>query len=300
MKLSALDLRAFAAIVDLGGISAAARALGVPKSSVSRELASLEARFGMALLQRTTRRMSLTHAGEVLIAYARRVAEELDNAAIAVESLRDVPRGHLAVTAPYALLRHVLVPRLGVFRARFPDLRLSIDPTLRVLDLIDEGIDLALRFGPSPQSSLATQKLGDLPLILVASKDYIQAHGEPADPQDLGSHELIDMSPRAVDTEWRLIDEQGRPRSCAVSPRIAVADPSVVLDMAEQGLGIATAPAVLAAKAIQDGRLVRLLSAFTRGTRPFNAVYPARRVCPPKVQVFIDFVVECLQPPDPS
>ncbi len=295
MKLSAHDLRTFAAIVDLGGISAAARVLGMPKSSVSRELASLEARFGMPLLQRTTRRMSLTHAGEVLIAYARRVAEELDNAATAVESLRDVPRGHLAITAPYALLRHVLVPRLGVFRARYPELRLSIDPTLRMLDLINEGIDLALRFGPLPHSALSTQKLGDMPLILVASKDYIDARGEPAKPHELASHELIDMSARAVNAEWLLTDEQGKVHSFAVVPRFAVADPSIVLDMAEQGLGIAAAPAVLAAKAIEDGRLVQLLPAYTRGTRAFHAVYPARRVCPPKVQAFIDFVEECFR-----
>ena len=244
--------------------------------------------------------MSLTHAGEVLITYARRVAEELDNAAIAVESLREVPRGHLAVTAPYAFLRHVLVPRLGAFRSRFPELRLSIDPTLRVLDLIDEGIDVALRFGPLPPSSLATQKLGDLPLILVASTGYVKAHGVPSDPRELGSHELIDMSPRAADTEWRLIGEDGKPQAFAVSPRFAVADPSVVLDMAGEGLGIAAAPAVLAARALGEGRLVRVLPAYTRGTRAFNAVYPARRTCPPKVQVFIDYVAECLRLQAPS
>lgn len=295
MKLTTLDLHTFVAIVDAKGISAAARALGVPKSSVSRELAALEERLGTRLIERTTRRLSLTHAGEVLISYARRVAEELDNAEAAVESLREQPRGHLAITAPYAMLKHILIPELPRFQARYPELTMSIDPTLRVLDLIDERIDVALRFGPGTSPEWTGQKLADLPLILVASSAYTRKRGMPASPLDLARHDLIDMGARAEPNEWRLVQGGGQSTAIPVAPRVAVADPSIVLDLAEAGLGIATAPRILAAKSLQARRLVHVLPSFTRGVRSLHAVYPSRRLLTPKVQAFVAFVAECLE-----
>ncbi len=297
MKLSTHDLRTFAAIADLGGISAAARKLGMPKSSVSRDLASLEAQLGTRLVQRTTRHVSLTDAGSVLVPYARRVVEELDNALAAVESLQEAPRGHLSVTAPYALVRFVLAPGMTAFQSRYPDLRVSIDPTIRVLDLVDEGFDVAIRVGELPPSSLVARKLAEIPLILVASKQYTKKYGVPASPDALVNHCLIDLKSQAAETQWALTGiatKRGEQTTVNVSTKLAIAEPSILLDITEQGLGIATVPSLYAAKGIVAQSLVHVLPDYIRGTRPIHAVYPSRKLLTPKVRAFIEFVAESL------
>lgn len=294
MKFTPIELRTFATIIDVGGISAAARKLGMPKSSVSRELAVLEERLGTRLIQRTTRSLSLTHAGEVLLSYARRIVEELENAEAAVEALRETPRGNLSVTVPYAFARFILAPRLALFRARYPELRISINPTIRVLDLIEEGVDVAIRIGEIPPSSMVARKLAEIPLILVASTLYARAHGLPDSPEQLTAHSLIDLTARATETMWRLQGRRGEAAQIQVTPRLAIAEPSILLDLAEQGLGIAVAPHIYAATAIGAGRLIRVLPEYVRGQNPIHAVYPSRRLLTPKVRAFIDFASECL------
>ncbi len=294
MKLTVLDLRTFAAIVDLGGISAAARKLGLQKSSVSRDLAALEARLGARLFQRTTRHISLTEAGEVLSAYAHRVVEELENAEAAVSALHDAPRGHLAVTAPYAFVRHILAPHLAAFHARFPDLRVSLVPTIRNLDLIEEGMDVAIRVGDLPPTSLIARRLAQTQLVLVASHDYVQTHGLPVTPPELNGHSLIDLRTTATENRWQLFGAFGQVITCPVSPRLAIAEPSILLDMVEQGAGIGAVPYVYAAGPIAAGRIVRVLPAFHQGLRPIHAIYPSRRLLTLKVRVFVDFAQDCL------
>lgn len=293
MKVSTLDLRLFAAIVDLGGISAAARHLEREKSSVSRELAALEARLGVRLLQRTTRRIAPTEAGEVLAAYARRVVEELENAEAAIESLSDAPRGQLRVTAPHALIRFVLAPRLAAFEASYPELRVSLDPTVQVLDLVEAGFDLALRVGELPPSSLVARKLHESPLVLVATREYLRAHGNPRDAQALARHRLIALHAQANADRWAL-HAGDKVESVEVVPRFVVPDPGIVLDLALQGLGIATVPLLYAAAHIVDKSLVRVLPRMHRGLRPIHAVYPSRRQLTPKVRAFVEFAAEAI------
>jgi DNA-binding transcriptional LysR family regulator len=295
MKLTALDLRTFAAIVDLGGISAAARKLGLQKSSVSRDLAALEARLGARLFQRTTRRIALTEAGEVLSAYAHRVVEELENAEAAVSALHDAPRGHLAVTAPYAFVRHILAPRLASFHSRFPDLRVSLTPTIRNLDLIEEGMDVAIRVGDLPPTSLIARRLAETQLVLVASNDYARVHGLPATPADLGRHCLIDLRTTAPENRWQVTGATGEVVTCPVSPWLAIGEPSILLDLVEQGVGIGAVPYVYAADPMAAGRIVRVLPGFHRGLRPIHAIYPSRRLLTPKVRAFVDFAEACLR-----
>jgi DNA-binding transcriptional LysR family regulator len=295
VKLTALDLRIFAAIVDLGGISAAARKLGLQKSSVSRDLAALEARLGARLFQRTTRQISLTEAGEVLSAYAHRVVEELENAEAAVSALHDAPRGHLAVTAPYAFVRHILAPRLAAFHARFPDLRVSLHPSIRNLDLIEEGLDVAIRVGDLPPTSLIARRLAETQVVLVASADYARTHGLPATPLELDRHSLIDLRTSAAENRWQLSGEAGQVISCPVSPRLALGEPSIVLDLVEHGAGIGMVPYIYAAGPITAGRIVRVLPGFHQGLRPIHAIYPSRRLLTPKVREFVDFTEQCLR-----
>lgn len=294
MNLSTFDLRLFQAIVDLGGISAAARRFAREKSSVSRDLARLEERPGLRLLQRTTRRLWLTEGGEILLAYARRVVEEFEHAQTALDALSEAPRGMLRVTAPHAIIRFVLAPRLPAFQGRHPDLAITLDPTTRVLDLVEQGIDVAIRTGELPPSSLVARKLCVSRQILVATPGYVAAHGQPRLPSDLGRHRLIDLCHGQPGAAWQLSGPNGATATIAVAPRMAVPDPSLAIDLALQGLGIVAAPDLYCAAHLASGRLMRLLPDHHRGERPIHAVYPSRRQLTPKVRAFVDFAAESI------
>lgn len=295
MKLSTVDLRLFAAIADCGGITAAARKLGLTKSLVSRELAALEDRLGARLVQRTTRRVSLTDTGELLATYARRVVEEMDNAEAAIEATRDHPRGDLKVSAPFSILRFVLVPRLAAFRARYPDIRLSLDASLRVIDLIDEGIDVAIRIGELPPSSLIARRLATTPIVLVAAPAYLRDRGLPRAPDDLIAHDIVNLKRDTGPDIWALEGAAARRASVEVKPSIAVHDPGLILDLARQGHGIAPMPELYASRALAAGEVVRVLPEWTRGVTPIHAVYPSRRMLAPKLRAFVEFAAEAVR-----
>lgn len=291
-KLSSVDLRLFAAVADLGGITAAANRLGLLKSQVSRDLMRLEESLGVRLLQRTTRKVSLTEPGALLAAYARRVVEEMDNAEAALEAMRETPRGDLVVSAPYAFLRFVLTPNLKAFHERHPEIRLAIDPSLRLTDLVEEGDDVAIRVGELPSSSLVARRLAAIPLVLVASPDYIAAHGASERPDDLIRHTIIDLRRDLGGSAWTLVDPAGAPHEAPIRPFLAVGDTGVISDAALEGLGVAPVPLAYVAEDIAKGRLVRLLPGFTRGAPPIHAVFPSRRTLAPKTRAFVEFVAE--------
>lgn len=294
MKLSTVDLRLFAAIADLGGITAAARKLGLTKSLVSRELAALEERLGTRLVQRTTRRVSLTDTGELLATYARRVVEEMDDAQAAIEATRETPRGDLKVSAPYSVVRHLLAPRIAEFRDRYPEIRLALDPSIRVVDLIEDNIDVAIRVGPLPSSSLVARRLAMVALVFVASPAYLERRGTPHEPGDLIAHDIINLKRELGPETWALETATGQRPTVAVTPLIAVNDPSIVIDLAAQGLGIAPVPLIYAQATIAAGRLVQVLPGHRRGSTPIHAVYPSRRILAPKVRAFVEFSAEVM------
>lgn len=295
MKLSAVDIRIFAAIADLGGITAAARRLGLTKSLVSRELATMESRLGTRLLQRTTRRVSLTETGELLATYARRVVEELDNAEAALEATRDQPRGDLAVSAPFSIIRFLLAPKLGDFHARFPDVRVALDVSTRVIDLIEEGVDVAIRTGPLAPSSLIARKLGDVAQILVATPEYLARHGEPAGVGDLVDHSIIALRRDLEREKWPTGGVDGDRGTIAIAPKFATPDPGILMDLAVHGLGIGVVPQFYVRDALSRGDLVRVLPTYRRALVPIHAVYPSRRMLAPKVRVFVDFAADVIE-----
>ena len=294
MKASAYDLRIFAAIVDLGSLSAASRTMKLPKSTLSRNLAGLEERFGARLIERTTRRLRLTEAGEVLMAHARRVGEELENAESALEELRETPRGSLVVSAPYSFALHVLAPRLDSFRKVCPEVTLSILPGAQPVDFVADGIDLAIRVGELGPSSLVARRLAEIALVLVASPEFLARRGTPAAPRDLARLPLIELKSRAQPTQWRLFGPGGE-TSIDVTPAIATPEPAIALELAERGQGIATAPLLYASERMRSGALVRVLPDYHRGLRPVHAVYPSRRLLSPKMRAFIEFASECVR-----
>ena len=294
MKLAGSDLVLFAAIADLGGVTAAAQRLGRAKSSVSRDLAELEDRLGLRLVQRTTRRVSLTDAGEILAAYARRAVEEMDNAEAAIDALHDAPRGDLKVTAPFAFLRFVLAPRLPAFRRLYPGVRVSVDVSLSIADLVEEGFDVAIRVGALASSTLVARRIGAIPIVLVAAPAYLSEHGTPRTLQDLASHAIVDLGPSLSTNQWTLTDATGATAAAKISPQIAIADPGAVIDLALAGAGIAPAPLRYAEDHLRTGALIHVLPEWTRGAPPIHAVYPSRRVLAPKTRVFVDFVADSL------
>lgn len=294
MKLSTVDLRLFAAIADLGGITAAARKLGLTKSLVSRELAALEERLGTRLVQRTTRKVSLTDSGELLASYARRVVEEMDNAEAALEATREAPRGTLKVSAPFSILRFVLIPRLSEFCRAYPDVRLSLDATMRITNLVDEGIDVAIRIGELPVSSLVARRLTTTPVVLVAAPSYLAGRRAPIEPGDLSAHDVLDLAPDAAPAIWTLRSEDGGTAKAAVTPTVAVHDPGLLIDLVRQGLGVGPAPLLYARDALARGEIDRVLVRYSRGTTPIHAIYPSRRMLAPKVRAFIEFAAEAM------
>lgn len=297
MKLSTVDLRLFAAIADLGGITAAARKLGLTKSLVSRELAALEDRLGTRLVQRTTRKVSLTDTGELLATYARRVVEEMDNAEAAIEATRETPRGNLKVSAPFSILRFALIPRLSEFRSKYPEVRLSLDATMRITNLVDEDIDVAIRIGELPHSSLVARKLTTTPVCLVAARSYLDRRGIPKEPGDLIAHDMLSLAPDAEPAIWTLTSDDGKSTTTAVTPSIAVHDPGLLIDLVRQGLGIAPVPLLYARSALDRGDIERVLSRYARGATPIHAIYPSRRILAPKVRAFIEFAAEAMTVP---
>jgi DNA-binding transcriptional LysR family regulator len=292
MKLSTFDLRVFASIADLGGITAAARKLGLTKSTVSRELAALEDRLGSRLVQRTTRRLSLTETGELLAGYARRIVEDMDAAEAAIEATHESPRGELRVSVPFSVLRYLMAPRMAEFRARYPDIRLSIDASTRIVDLVEEGIDVVIRIGDLPTSSLVARRLATVPQIFVASPDYLSRRGRPAAPADLSSHDIISLGREAIPSLWTLESDTAARAVVPVTPVVAIHEPGLVLDLAVRGLGIAPAPELYARAALQAGDLIQVLADYRFGLTPIHAVYPSRRILAPKVKAFVEFAVE--------
>lgn len=288
-QLPDLDAAAlFVKVIDAGSFRGAARALGVPKSTLSRRVAALEERLGARLLQRTTRRLGLTDAG---VAYHRQASQAiavLDDAERTVSELQEYPRGSLRVTAPM-LFGVLFLPELvAEFLTTYPEVQLSLDLSDRAVDLVNEGYDLAIRAGVLADSSWIAHKLGGAPLQLLASPAYLRARGTPSRPEELTEHDclIFGTQPRAV---WPFGGGR-RARSVSVRGRMASNNFLVLRDAAIAGLGICRIPGFLAVEAARRRRLVTLLDEHVHDPTPLHVVYPSARHVSPKVRAFVDFV----------
>lgn len=290
MKLSTFDARLFVMVADLGGFSAAARQLDLQKSWVSRELAQLEERLGVRLLHRTTRQVSLTEAGAQLLPHARRVVAALEAAESEMESLGGHARGQLRVTVPYAFARFVLAGALPEFLRAYPDIRIHIDTSSQVADLVHDSYDLAVRIGELPSSSLVVRPIARVPLLLVCSPDYAARQALPATPDDLLQHPLVGLGNSFEHPPWPLHGARGEVQTLPVEPRAVVPDPGLAIDMARSGAGIAVAPQLYAGPWLAQGQLHHVLPGWTLGERPVQFVLPSRKLTTPKARAFMDFV----------
>jgi DNA-binding transcriptional LysR family regulator len=289
------DTLIFVKVVEHGSFISAARALRLPKTSVSRKVQELETRLGAQLLHRTTRKLGLTEAGTVYYEHTQHIAQRLDEAESAVGQLQGGPRGWLRFTAPYSVGITWIAPLLSEFHARHPDLRVESVLTNESVDLIDKGIDVGLRVGNLPDSNLIARRLAIFRTQIYASPLYIARYGEPTHPDELQRHRALAMhkSRNNGNYVWELSDGE-RSVDYRVDPILVANDPGALIGALIGGEGLMLASDVTVKPYAEQGYVQRILAGWTGPELDFNAVFPRGRVQSPKVRAFVDFLVERL------
>jgi DNA-binding transcriptional LysR family regulator len=289
------EILVFAKVIQAGSFVGAARELGMPKSTVSRKVSELEERLGARLLQRTTRKLSLTDAGRTYHQYAARVVTELEAAELAVTRMQEAPRGLLRVTMP--LNFGYFGPIVTSFLKRYPDVQVELVCTDRVLDLIHDGFDVALRTGQLADSSLIARHLGTLKSFVVASPRFLKQRGTPQKPEDLAQFECVVFGAGSDRASWKL-HKSGRTLTVEVRARLWVNDFDFLDEAARAGLGIAMLPAFRCVEPMRSHTLRRVLPDWCSPEIALHAVYPSTRHLSPKVKAFLDHLSEQMaQPP---
>lgn len=290
----ALDLNAmatFAAVVDRGGFTAAARSLGISKSAVSKQISGLEARLGTRLLNRTTRRLSPTEAGLAFYERAARIVAEAEAGEHAVNDLAGAPRGRLRVSAPMSFGIRKLAPALGAFASDYPDVQVDLSLNDRFIDLVDEGFDIAVRIGMLKNSSLIARKLCPMEMIACAAPSYLAAAAPISVPADISRHRCLVYTLTDRPSEWRLTGPDGQGHSVTVSPAMQANNGDVLAAMAAAGGGLAFLPDFIVDEMIADGRLRRVLGDHQGTAGAVHLVYPAMQHLATKVRAFVDVMV---------
>jgi DNA-binding transcriptional LysR family regulator len=284
-------MHAFVAVADLQGFAPAARKLGLSPSAVTRLVAGLEERLGARLLQRTTRQVTLTDAGSRYLERARRILADLEEAEGSVEGERSRPGGRLVISAPVGFGRLHVSPVLSAYLQRYPDVSAELRLADRVINLVEEGVDLAVRIGHLPDSTLVARHVGEMRRIVVASKDYLEARGEPKHPAELSAHQTIQFGAMTAPSDWRFVDDGSEIR---ISPaaRLTTNSADAAIQHAEAGGGVTRVMAYQAAASLKAGRLKIVLEKFEMPPLPIHIVYPTSRLLSAKVRTFIDLVTE--------
>ena len=295
----ATQMMVFVRTVDGGSFSAAARSLDLTPSSVSRQISLLEDRLGARLLNRSTRRLSLTEAGQTYYEHCARIIAEMDDADEAVSSLQGAVRGTLRVTATVAFARIQVVPLVPEFLDRYPDLTLQLELTDRRVDLIEEGVDAAIRLSEQlAEPSIVARKLAPNRRIVCATPGYLAAHGTPRTPDDLKRHNCLHMYTLAQFNEWEFEDPDGV-HMIRVNGRFRANTADALYQAVLAGVGVGRLATFLVGGDIKAGRLVPLLPTFTHEKSAIYVLYPHRRNLAPKVRAFVDFLVEKFTPVPP-
>lgn len=282
------ELEVFVAVAEAGSFARAAARLRISAPAVTRAVASLEDRLGTRVLNRTTRSLSLTEAGLRFLENAKRLLAELDEAERAAAGESAAPSGHLAVTAPVTFGRSALAPVTSAFLRAHPGVTASLTLVDRVVNLVEEGIDLAVRIGRLPDSTLVARRVGEVQQVLVASPAYLAEHGEPASPTELGAHAIIAFTGLMPSREWRFVDG-GSGGRVALRPRLELNDAIAAIAAAEAGDGITLALSYMVAEKIAERRLMAVLHRWAPPPVPVQLVFPQARLVASKVRAFADF-----------
>ena len=285
------ELLIFTRVVQTQSFTAAARVLGMPKSSVSRKISDLEDRLGARLLQRTTRKLGLTDVGRTYYERCARIVQEVEEADQAVGRMQAAPCGRLRITAPLSF--GMLGPIVAEFLQRYPDIQVELVCTDRRIDLVEEGFDVAIRAGHLDDSTLIARSLGTIERVLVASPGYLKRHGSPHAPAELEHHACITFGAGTDSEVWQLYAAE-RKTEVRISPRFCVNDFDMMREAARLGTGIAWIPKFVCIPDLRAGRLRQILPDFCSAAVPVHAIYPTTRHLSPKVLAFLAVLHEHL------
>lgn len=285
------EMVVFATVAEEGSLSAAARALGLTPSAVSRIIARTEQRLGTRLLLRTTRAITFTAEGEAYLRGARRILADMAEVEEAIAD-QGVPRGRLRVSAALGHGRLAIVPLVAAFSARYPNITVDLTLGDEVVDILGGQADVAVRFGHLPHSPLSARRIGETGQVVVASPDYLQRHGTPQRPEDLLQHNCLRFNFRRAEPNWPFIHD-GNEFSLKVSGNIECSSGEALAQLARVGAGIARIGEFSVAEDLQRGDLVPLLQTWNPGDRePIHAVFVGGSAMPARVRVFVDFLLE--------
>jgi DNA-binding transcriptional LysR family regulator len=284
-------MQAFVAVADLQGFAPAARKLGLSPSGVTRLIAALEERLGARLLQRTTRSVTLTDVGSRYLERARRILADVEEAEGSAQAERTRPSGRLVVSAPVGFGRLHVSPVMTAYLTRYPEVSCELRLAVRMINLVEDGVDAAIRISHLADSSLVARQVGEMRRIVVASRKYLKQHGEPTAPEAIASHQTIQFGTTAAQPEWRFV-EDGREIGVACTPRFITNSSDAAIQYAEQGGGLTRVMFYQAADALKAGRLGIVLEKFEQPPLPIHIVYPTSRLLSAKVRTFVDLVIE--------
>ncbi|MBU3738628.1 MAG: LysR family transcriptional regulator [Rhodoferax sp.] len=287
------EMRVFAAVVDAASFVAASEALGLSKAAVSRTVSELEHRLGVRLLHRTTRKLSLTPEGDVFLARCRDILSAIEASEAEISTRSVIASGLLKVSVPVSFgLRH-LAPLWSEFLDRHPQVTLDVQLADRVVDLVDEGFDLAVRIGRLPDSSLVSRRLASTRLVLCAAPGYLQRRGTPRHPSELAQHQVVGYSLLSMGDLWQFTGPDG-PVGVRVRPRLWSNNGDTCIAAAVQGAGIQLQPTFLVGPQLASGELVEILPQYHSVELGIYAVYPSRKFVLPKVRAVVDFLADRL------
>ena len=286
------SMTAFVRAAELGGFAPAATALGISPTMVGLHVRALENRLGSRLLNRTTRRQSLTEVGRLYYERCRQILADIEDADQTASQLRAAPRGRLRVNAPVSFGVHALTPVITDYLAAYPEVEVDLAVNDRVIDLVEEGFEVAVRVGSLADSGLVARPLAPYQLVVCASPDYLARHGVPRQPADLAQHNCLAFDRWGAPNTWTFHNGEA-----AVARGAFRTNNGEALRVAAlRGLGIIQQASVLLAEDLRCGRLVRVLPEYSLPTRPMHLIYLPDRRPTPKLRTFIDFVLERLGP----
>lgn len=288
------EMEVFIAVADAGSFAKAGKRLRTSPPAVTRAISSLEDRLGARLFNRTTRSLSLTEAGHHFLESSRRLLADIDAAEKHAVGETATPQGHLTITASVTFGRSALAPVMTSFLSAHPRLTASVLLLDRIVNLVEEGIDVAVRIGALPDSSLVARRVGEVRRILVASPSYLGKRGAPQTPADLKLHSFIAFTGLMPNRDWRYVDA-GSSGHVSFMPRLEINDATAAIAAAEAGDGITIALSYMVADQIRKGLLVPVLAAFTPPFVPVQLVYPQTRLVASKVRAFVDYAAPRLK-----
>lgn len=290
------QLESFVAVATLGSLSAAARAEGVAPTMMARRLNALEARLGIKLLVRSTRRLSLTDEGTLLLGEAQRILQDLAEAEARITQGSQHPSGHLRISAPAGFGRKHVAPLIPAFLAQYPDITLSLDLSDRLVDLIEERYDCAIRIGELTDSDVIGIRLADNRRIIVASPAYLAQHGTPSKPDDLAEHNCLSFGTHGNQSRGWLLQQNGQIRAMRVHGNMSCSDGSTLHEWTLAGHGLAWRSLWEVREDLAAGRLISVLDPYAAPANGIFALMPERKHLPVRVKVFLDMLRQAFAP----